>query len=102
MPDGDFEVVVHRVPMPDTGIGIEQGFESDVAFLDHCEQERAKLDPEVRKALEDLDRSMRRALLGGSAADAVGCCSAARKEDCKRPPCPCNLDTYTSAELERP
>lgn len=28
-------------------------------------------------------------------AQQVGCCLASVKEDCTRPPCPCNLDAYS-------
>lgn len=33
------------------------------------------------------------------AAEIVGCCRAVGKEECSRPPCPCNLDAYSPAEL---
>ncbi len=32
-------------------------------------------------------------------AQQAGCCLASSKEECKRPPCPCNLDAWTPGEL---
>lgn len=34
-----------------------------------------------------------------NSAQSVGCCGAASKEDCTRPPCPCNVDAYSPQEL---
>lgn len=28
----------------------------------------------------------------------IGCCGATSKEDCVRPPCPCNLSAYSPDE----
>jgi hypothetical protein len=33
-----------------------------------------------------------------TAAEAVGCCLASSKEDCKRPPCPCNWESWSEGE----
>lgn len=35
------------------------------------------------------------------AADMVNCCRAGSKEDCKRPPCPCNMSAYSPDELRQ-
>jgi hypothetical protein len=37
--------------------------------------------------------------LGSKYAAYLGCCRASSKEDCRRPPCPCNMDRWTSREL---
>lgn len=34
-----------------------------------------------------------------TAAEHAGCCLAQSKEDCTRPPCPCNMDAYSPQEL---
>ncbi len=37
---------------------------------------------------------------GATPAESVGCCRAASKEACTRPPCPCNLNCWTRDELD--
>lgn len=32
-------------------------------------------------------------------AEQEGCCLAQAKDDCTRPPCPCNMDAYSPQEL---
>jgi hypothetical protein len=60
----EYVYTTHTVPMLDTGIGQSMGFESDKAFLAHQKAEEAKLDPEVRDAVEDVRRETMRALFG--------------------------------------
>jgi hypothetical protein len=37
----------------------------------------------------------------GNIAMQMGCCLASCKEDCKRPPCPCNLNCWSPYEREQ-
>jgi hypothetical protein len=59
------KLAIYRYRMPDTGIGRKMGFESDDAFRDHMERERAALPPAVRAALDDCEKRMLRVLLYG-------------------------------------
>jgi hypothetical protein len=60
----EYVYTTHTFPMLDTGIGQSMGFESDKAFLAHQKAEEAKLDPEVRDAVEDVRRGILRAFFG--------------------------------------
>jgi hypothetical protein len=62
---GEYEFTTQRFEMPDTGIGKSLGFESDKAFMEHQRADEAKLDPDVREALNEMRDSYRRRLLYG-------------------------------------
>lgn len=53
------------IPLIDTGLGQELGFESDEAFLEHMDAERRKLPHDVQTALADLEREMARRFFFG-------------------------------------
>jgi hypothetical protein len=60
------EITTRWVPMYDTGIGREAGYEDDKALIAAAKAERAALPEPVRRALEEHDRDMeRRFLFGG-------------------------------------
>lgn len=59
------QLTVHSFPMPDTGIGQEAGYESDAAFRQAMEEERAAMPPEVRAAIERAEAEAYRRLLFG-------------------------------------
>lgn len=69
MTDEDFKLTVHKVPMLDTGIGREMGFESDADFLAHAHVEREKalalLTPAERARFEVAEAEAERAFLFG-------------------------------------
>jgi hypothetical protein len=67
----EYVYTTHTFPMLDTGIGQSMGFESDKAFLAHQKAEEAKLDPEVREAVEDVRREILRALNTGTGGDTI-------------------------------
>lgn len=58
-------LTVHSVPVIDTGIGIEAGYESDVAMLAAAEAKRAALPPAVRTLLDQVDAEVERRILFG-------------------------------------
>lgn len=64
MSDDEIRLTTHRVPVLDTGIGQEMGYEDDKAFLAAMEEERAQLPAEVRERLEALEAEMQRRVLG--------------------------------------
>jgi len=56
---------VNRYVMADTGLGKEAGYENDAAMRDAVRAERAAMDPEVRAAIEEIERRFLRAALFG-------------------------------------
>jgi hypothetical protein len=60
----EYKLAYSTFPLMDSGIGISQGYESDKAFLAAMEAERAKLDPEVREAIESIEQDTLRGFLG--------------------------------------
>jgi hypothetical protein len=57
---------VVTVPVLDTGIGRETGYEDDQALIAAAEAERAALSQPVRAALDEVDARLTRAFLFGS------------------------------------
>lgn len=59
------EYEIHTFAVSDTGIGQSMGYESDKAFLEAQRAEEAKLDPEVREALQKARDEVLRTFLFG-------------------------------------
>jgi hypothetical protein len=57
-------IKIVKMPMHDTGLGREAGFENDQQLIEHAERERAKLDPEVRALVDQVDAEFQRRVLG--------------------------------------
>lgn len=66
----DPEIRVVTVPMHDTGIGREAGFENDAALIAHAQAERAKADalltPEAAADFRAADAEIERLFLFGA------------------------------------
>lgn len=70
MADEDYEMVTHKVPMLDTGIGRELGYESDAALMEASEAERATWPAEMREAVEKHEAAFMRRVMFGEVPDA--------------------------------
>lgn len=66
----DYEIEIRKVPMLDTGIGREMGFDSDADFLEHAHVEREKalelLTSAERARFEEAEAEAERRFLFGS------------------------------------
>lgn len=73
-PSRHLKLIVHKVPVSDTGIGREMGFANDAEFLEHAHVEREKamelLTPAERKRFEDAEAEAERRFLFGGSVDA--------------------------------
>lgn len=56
---------IYKVPVLDTGIGREAGFESDKELIAAAQAERDALPPEVRQLADAVDEEIDRAFLFG-------------------------------------
>lgn len=63
---GDVEFRIVTVPMLDTGLGREAGYEDDAALVAAAQAERAALAPDVREIIEKVDAELDRAFLYGT------------------------------------
>jgi hypothetical protein len=59
----DFKIV--KVPMLDTGIGREAGYEDDAALIEAARKEREAMPPAIREAMERIEADLTRRFLIG-------------------------------------
>lgn len=60
----DYEITVTEHELLDTGIGISQGYASDAEFRAAMKAEREALPPEVREAVDEIERDVMRRMMG--------------------------------------
>lgn len=56
-----------RVPMHDTGLGIEAGYKNDAELIAAGKAQREAMDPVSRAVLDRIDERMDRAIIEGEA-----------------------------------
>ncbi len=66
MSDEKVNYTVHKLKMPDTGIGRAAAYKDDDELRAAIQAEREAMDPEVRAAIEDHERRAMNTLLFGN------------------------------------
>jgi hypothetical protein len=64
----DYQIEIHKVPMLDTGIGRQFGYESDAALIEASKAERATWPAEMREAVEQYEAEFMHRVMFRSAA----------------------------------